>query len=406
MFKKVFFLITVIVLSLSGYLSFPSEVYADFPGVFELKASTNFYKGCDNLFEIRVNTGGKFSNAADIRINFDPTKVEILDQDPGAAGVQIGKGSAYENYFGNIVDTNSGIIRMAGASLGTPFNGYGTFGYIKFRTKGITNSASFKIAFDGQGSTLDSNIAEDGTNSDLLGSVVDGTYSFYDGDCYGDKIPPVIIFDYPQDLMIDVPADSDVKIQITDNKSGVDLNSVVIIINGKPYENLDVGFSYLGDKNSYFIIIDPAFNFPTVGLSVILVEVSDFSGNATTATIIFNVYREVKQPLCGDTCTQSGDCPYNHFCDRGICKIPCCVGKDDCTCTYVEELPETGDKECGEKTSVFFDREDFCFWLLPLILIIIIIFLLIYIYRLKTKEKKGKENNNYYPLKTEKSFLK
>lgn len=128
--------------------------------------------------DIVVDTGNKEIDGVDIfHLNYSPSLLEVQDADAGTPGVQVSKGTIFDMYFGNSVDANQGSITLAGivAPGGTPYNGTGTVASINFKVlkEGI-GSVDFDYNF---GATNDCNVAEHGTGVDLLGGVVNGTYT-------------------------------------------------------------------------------------------------------------------------------------------------------------------------------------------------------------------------------------
>ena len=244
---------------------------------------------CDYSIDIIVETGGDSSNAADIQVNFDPTKIEILDSDSSESGKQIKEGSAYEGYFGNEVDEGIGRIRLVGASLSGTFSGQATFASIEFRSKAGAANGGFTIDFDGIGETLDSNIADSNTSADILGSVQNISFTFSPGTCVVDNLGPEITFIAPQGNFSDYPSDGNVFIKITDNGTGVSLGTLSININGDIYTSSSPQVTCTGGPAEYNCEIDPINDFPDDSPTTIIVSVQDAAGNTTSQSIIFNI---------------------------------------------------------------------------------------------------------------------
>lgn len=254
-------------------------------------ATANWVQGCEYNANIIIDTQGQSSNAADVLILYDPTKVEILDSDSTEAGIQIQKGSMYQAYFGNIVDSGAGEIRLTGASFSTSFTGVGTFATINFRSLAGATSADFTIYTTGFGPyvSLDSNIADTLTSNDLLTGVVNGSYSFTTGFCFADTQPPVITFLTPTNNQTGVPANANLSIRITDNQSGTDIQTVQVVVNGVTQTHLSSGFTYTGNMMLYNLLNTPANLLNTTTSNVVLVRATDFAGNVRTSSITFNI---------------------------------------------------------------------------------------------------------------------
>ncbi len=142
-------------------------------------------KECKQNIKIDADATGEASNAADIEIYYNPSEIEILDSNADIPGVQIKAGKAYESNIYNEVDAGLGRIRFAGSSFIGYLSSRKTLATIEFQSKPGVTSTNFTIDFDGVGPevTLDSNIADNNTNLDLLTGVVNGRVNFVDGDC-------------------------------------------------------------------------------------------------------------------------------------------------------------------------------------------------------------------------------
>lgn len=117
---------------------------------------------------IVLDSAGKDVDGVDVIVNFDPTKVQVLSQ-------KVATTSLFEEFPQNVVDNNLGQIRFSALTFNSrPVTGIiGTFTFRPL-AKGTID---FTFGFTA-GSTKDSNIAEHGTAKDLLGQVVNGSYSF------------------------------------------------------------------------------------------------------------------------------------------------------------------------------------------------------------------------------------
>jgi len=243
--------------------------------------------------DIMVNPGSNTSNAGNLTINYDPGAIEVIDSMTSIPGIQILHGNAYEAYADNVVDETAGTIRLTGFSIMTTLSAQRVFATIEFRSTPTASSADFSIDFTGPGSTLDSNIAETHTSDDILGSVGTASYTFVDGPCVDDTVGPSITPVYPENYNVNVPLDSNVEVRICDNgtwDSGVDIDTVEIIIDGISYTSEDsLFFSYTGDPDCYVIIVDPVDDFPAEDAVTVVYRASDFTGNSSTRSIVFNI---------------------------------------------------------------------------------------------------------------------
>jgi len=248
-----------------------------------------FLEGCRSAINIDVDPQGGSSNAADIEIAYNPSEITVLDSDSNIPGVQIKPGNAYESYFGNEVNSAAKMIRLAGGSFVGQLTTKKTFATIEFVSNPNVATTSFQIKFDGAGATLDSNVADTATSTDTLTSVQNGSYTFTKGDCVNDTEAPKIIFQNPVDLATGVKNSPDFKVRITDNQSGVDLSSVVFLVNGDTYKITDPEVSYTGQPLDYTFTIRLRTTLPDAEKSTMKATAKDLKGNTRSADIVFNI---------------------------------------------------------------------------------------------------------------------
>jgi hypothetical protein len=257
-------------------LSFASLAHAASFKVSPSSGST-FNQNCQGSLDILLDTENSPSNAADIILNYDNNKIDIIEVKPG---------NVYPNYFGNVVDATNGLIRLTGANFTGTLNGKGVFATIIFKPKVSTGTSYLNIRFTGadQYNTLDSNIANAITSNDLLTSVQNGFFGFGSGSCVNDITPPTIKFTSPTNGQQNVPSDANVLLSISDSGSGVDINTVVITING-----IVQTFTYTGNSSTYYFTINPTDPLHENSVNTIQVSASDLSGNSSKKSINFNL---------------------------------------------------------------------------------------------------------------------
>lgn len=248
---------------------------------FELSpASTGFITGCDSAVSINIDTEGASSDAANVLVHYDPTKVEIVDANPSVAGVQIRNGNAYEAYADNIVLPASGLIRLTGFSFLNRLSGEATFGTIIFRGRAGAADAAFTIEYTA-GATTDSNVAEFLTSDDLLTGVGNGVYTFRGGSCVADVVPPNVLNPSPAPNEHNVPLDTNITFDIRDAQSGVDLDTLTINVDGIIYTRDGVNrFSFVGTPESYAVAVNPDTDFTPGAPVLVEINATDFSGNS------------------------------------------------------------------------------------------------------------------------------
>jgi hypothetical protein len=122
-----------------------------------------------------LDTGSKPVDGVDLySLHYDPSILQVLDDSPSKAGIQITPGEVLPVTAANIVDPKTGLIKYSGvANGGTNYSGKGILAIIHF--KAISpGPAILKFDFT-QGSTIDSNAAYRG--KDQLTNVVDAIYN-------------------------------------------------------------------------------------------------------------------------------------------------------------------------------------------------------------------------------------
>lgn len=111
-----------------------------------------------------LSTGGSNTDATDVIVNYDSTKLEL---------VTATLGDLYDNRLVTNTSVSGKVTLRASSSPGTYFNGSGTFATLNLKGKAIGSGA---VNFDfTANSTTDCNVAYAG--SDILGSVSNGVYT-------------------------------------------------------------------------------------------------------------------------------------------------------------------------------------------------------------------------------------
>ncbi len=241
-------------------------------------ASQEFSTGCEVAVNIMLDTEGDSVSAADALIYFDSTEIEIVDQNTGASGIQIREGDVFNVYAGNIVNMGEEKIYLTAFNLLSTFNGSGNYGAIVLRGKPGVSSATLTFDYT-LGNTVDSNVADVSSN-DVLDSVGNGSYTFVDlGYCGTDSTPPNVTNEDPVNGSVGNGLDSNINFDISDASSGVDIDTVIVSIDGTDYQKTDLEFTYTGDSSSYSITIDPSSDFLDETPVMVEIDAEDFSNN-------------------------------------------------------------------------------------------------------------------------------
>jgi len=301
-------------------------------------SSGQFFRGCESVVSIYIDTEGAITDAADIIIYYESDDIEIVDQDAGVSGTQIQEGSVYEAFLGNEVDEVNGEIRLTGFSYANPYEGdSGLFAQIVFIPQEGISQTDFTIYYIA-GETIDSNIAEYLTSIDLLDGVTNASFTFTDGLCDADTTAPWIINEDPADGQTGVPASSNIEFEIHDDQSGVDINSVEIDVDNYEYSLAGPNvFTYSGDSLNYNITVDPIVDFSEDVIVYVSVDAEDIDGNLMdTHTWSFNSPAPLPESmLCEELLDEL---------DAEGCQLPGCEVCEECSsCEEIppeEEVPE------------------------------------------------------------------
>jgi len=116
--------------------------------------------------EIIVNTDKKAINGTDIILNFDSESITVLDSQLTATD-----SADFSIFPVNEIDNKSGEIKYSALTApDSAFMGETMLGSFLFQPK-KAGKLDLNIVFSGRGETKDSNLAEQGTGEDILGSV-------------------------------------------------------------------------------------------------------------------------------------------------------------------------------------------------------------------------------------------
>lgn len=247
--------------------------------------SGSFLSGCKNEVDIYVDASGQSSNAADMVINYTPG-LTIVDQDSTIPGIQIETATAYDSYIYNLVDTSNFRIRLAASSFSVPLTTNDKFATIQFT--GGSGPVSFSINFSGSGSTGDSNVANTLTSNDLLTSVSNASFTINPGACADDQTPPSVSFTVPAAGSINVPANQVITFTAIDDLSGVDPDTLEVVLNGQLYAYGSPALAVNFVPGGISVIFDPNENLYTNQVNIIQVSVADTSGNTSYSQTTFN----------------------------------------------------------------------------------------------------------------------
>lgn len=292
----------------------PEKVFAASATFSISPASATLIRGCTQQARVMVQVDAATTNAADIIINYDTSKIEIIDAMPSIPGIQILPGDAFESYAGNIVNTSTGEIKLVGYSSSGTTSGSATFATILFKSLPLAPNGGFTFLFTGASpyNSLDSNIADATTSFDLLNGVTNSNYNFVNGSCASDTTAPTITYVSPKPLSNNILPNAPLVIKLEDTGSGILLPTLRIVVNGMLYTSTSPEVSISGTPNSSTVTLLPTTPFPTNAVSVVTVTVQDAAGNQRMLSTSYNSAFTCPSTIitnnnCPPTTTPSGD---------------------------------------------------------------------------------------------------
>lgn len=139
----------------------------------------SFNRGCPYSVSINLDTAGAQTDGTDAYLRYDPTRLT-----PSS----LVSGSIYADYPGNNIDSAGGKITILGlADVTSPFTGKGVLATVNFIVKSDAPTGVTQVVFDfdpnDKTKTTDSNVIQRGTVTDILNSVVNGSYTIGTGAC-------------------------------------------------------------------------------------------------------------------------------------------------------------------------------------------------------------------------------
>jgi hypothetical protein len=123
---------------------------------------------------IQADAGALGVAGVDAFLNFDATKLAVVDMDSTTPGIQITSGTALNMPLANLCDNATGTITYGAGKLSAPFpNGTFTVATIKFQALAVTTPTT-GVSFATSGATKTS--VTDGVN-DVTGTLIGGIYT-------------------------------------------------------------------------------------------------------------------------------------------------------------------------------------------------------------------------------------
>ncbi|MBI2334935.1 hypothetical protein HYU96_04010 [Candidatus Daviesbacteria bacterium] len=143
-------------------------------------SSGTFNKNCPLNLDIILDTTGADTDGTDAILIYDASRFTVNSINT--------QNKVYPDYPGNNVDEASGKITISGlASVTQAFSGKGSLATLNMTVKETAPTGATQIKFDfdpnDKAKTTDSNVVQRGTVSDVLNSVVNGSYTIGTGTC-------------------------------------------------------------------------------------------------------------------------------------------------------------------------------------------------------------------------------
>lgn len=220
--------------------------------VYQLK-ETELVAGCGSVIEVWVDTQDADVIAGDITLLFDPTEVKVNNADVGEALPL----HVFEEIDGN-------TIRLSGARFPKSgfFDGKGVVGRLHVTPVAGVNEVTFNFSPDLQN---DNNLV-DGNINNVLTDAFSRTFIVkapYAGSfCNADQQAPDIQVINPPSNAGGVPVNTSITMAITDNRSGVDKNSIEIVLEGGTvYSAKSPQLSVVEERGVFRVRLNPPLDF-------------------------------------------------------------------------------------------------------------------------------------------------
>ena len=295
-----FLLLIIALLSLMNFNSAQAATSFSFDVIEGQDVSSNqFYHGRCVRADILLDTDGNSTGGADLELNYDNSRIAIVNSDCSTLATQIYHDSQFDNYVNNHVTTNK-ITLGSYNNPGSDYNGNGRYAYFYFTV--LDGNGDYDLDFEFTlGDTTDTNLAELGTGNDILDVADSYTINFADDDNI-----PYVNNQNPTISATNVQVISDIHFRISDDDAGVDINTLNIALSGANwgvtnYSNSSTEVSYNchttnANRVDYCdVTINPSKNLYYCETYTVNITVSDL-GNPTVHTLSNYVYTFDTEP--------------------------------------------------------------------------------------------------------------
>ena len=188
-------------------------------------SGNEFYHGRCVRVDVLLDTDGHDTGGADLEINYDNSRIAIVNDDCSTAATTIYPASQYDNYPNNHVTSNK-ITLGAYNNPGHPYNGNDSFAHFYFTV--LDGGGDYDLDFEFTvGNTTDTNLAEYGSGNDILEHADSYTLHFAD-----DDNTPYVNNENPANGATDVQVVSNILHRLNDDDAGVDFSSLTESLTG------------------------------------------------------------------------------------------------------------------------------------------------------------------------------
>jgi hypothetical protein len=150
------------------------------------------------------------------------------------------------------------------------------------------------------------NIQIDASDLEVPANVMQ-TYS-YSFQTIEDMQPPYIGGLDPEPGAVNIPQETDIGFTIYDSGIGVNLTSIVVVIQGVSYTHNDELFYYYGNTNEYHILINVPINFELAEIVEVSIDASDLNGiSMATFEYSFEIIGDMQPPYTGEWNPEHGE---------------------------------------------------------------------------------------------------
>lgn len=194
-------------------------------------SQNEFYHGRCVRVDILLDTDGHATGGADLEINYDNSRVSLVNSDCTTAATSIYHDFQFDNYINNHVTSNK-IVLGAYDNYGNNYNGSGRFAYFYFLVLDGNGDYDFNFEFTFS-NTTDTNLAELGSGNDILENVNGYTLHFAD-----DNDIPFVNNQIPDNNSNNIQVISNIDFKLNDRGSGVDINTLNTILSGNNWGSI------------------------------------------------------------------------------------------------------------------------------------------------------------------------